>query len=45
MSEAQGARRLDRSVSICMPAYNEEENLPAMVADVVEVMQIGRAHV
>jgi glycosyltransferase involved in cell wall biosynthesis len=39
MSEAQGARRLDRSVSICMPAYNEEENLPAMVADVVEVMR------
>lgn len=27
------------SLSVCMPAYNEEANLPGMVADVVAVMQ------
>jgi glycosyltransferase involved in cell wall biosynthesis len=27
------------SLSICMPAYNEEQNLPAMIADVVAVMR------
>ncbi len=26
-------------ISVCMPAYNEEENLPEMIADVVRVMQ------
>ncbi|HEY65355.1 MAG TPA: glycosyltransferase family 2 protein [Caldilineae bacterium] len=28
-----------RSLSVCMPAYNEEENLPGMIADVVAVMR------
>lgn len=27
------------SLSVCMPAYNEEANLPAMIADVVATMQ------
>jgi len=27
------------SISICMPAYNEEPNLPGMIADVVAVMR------
>ena len=26
------------SVSVCMPAYNEEANLPGMIGDVVAVM-------
>ena len=27
------------SLSVCMPAYNEEANLPGMIADVVAIMQ------
>ncbi|HSN75488.1 MAG TPA: glycosyltransferase family 2 protein, partial [Anaerolineae bacterium] len=27
------------SLSVCMPAYNEEANLPGMIADVVAMMQ------
>ena len=27
------------SISVCMPAYNEEQNLPGMIADVVSVMR------
>ena len=32
-------KRLFQSLSVCMPAYNEEENLPAMIAEVVRVMR------
>ncbi len=28
-----------RNISVCMPAYNEEANLPGMIADVVTVMR------
>ena len=27
------------SLSVCMPAYNEEENIAEMVSDVLEVMK------
>lgn len=33
------AVRIAESVSVCMPAYNEEENLPDMIADVVRTMR------
>lgn len=31
--------KYDFSLSVCMPAYNEEANLPDMIADVVAVME------
>ncbi|MCS7220916.1 MAG: glycosyltransferase family 2 protein [Anaerolineae bacterium] len=39
MTFAPGREPLVRSVSVCMPAYNEEANLPDMIADVVAVMR------
>ncbi len=32
-------RFIPYSISVCMPAYNEEANLPSMIADVVAVMR------
>ncbi len=38
-SEGNAQRQAVRSLSVCMPAYNEEANLPGMIADVVRIMR------